>query len=221
MSGGAAKTRVETLAGPVGGLCVALDEPQAVADGLIPPAGTLICCHPHPQHGGTMENKVVQTLVRAGLALGWRVLRFNFRGVASPLGASAGQWAEGQGELDDTLAVIAAHRPAHGPWALAGFSFGGWMAVEAVRRLPEAEWPQRLGLIGPSTARQPVPPLPEALRAQTLVVHGEADEVVPLAATLDWARPQQLPVTVMPGVGHFFHGQLTGLKQLLIQAWRP
>lgn len=217
----AAKTRVGQRPGPAGALACAYDEPLDVAEGRAAPAGTLICCHPHPQHGGTMENKVVQTFVRAGLMLGWRVVRFNYRGVASPLGASEGAWGEGRGELDDTLAVLSAERPAQGPWALAGFSFGGWMAAEAALRLPEAHWPQHLGLIGPSTARQPVPALPEGLRARTLVVHGEADEVVPLVATLDWARPQQIPVTVMPGVGHFFHGQLTGLKQLLIQAWRP
>lgn len=217
----AAKTRAFSLPGPAGALACALDEPLDVAEGRAAPAGTLICCHPHPQAGGTMENKVVQTFVRAGLMLGWRVLRFNYRGVSSPLGTSAGSWGEGRGELADTLALIAAQRPAQGPWALAGFSFGGWMAVEAVLGLPESAWPARLALVGPSTARQPVPALPEALRARTLVVHGEADEVVPLAATLDWARPQQIPVTVMPGVGHFFHGQLTGLKQLLVQAWRP
>lgn len=220
MTGGGARTRVVPLAGPAGVLCVALDEPAGLA-GEAPAAGTLIVCHPHPQHGGTMENKVVQTLMRAGLSLGWRVVRFNYRGVESPLGRSEGGWGDGRGELDDTLAVIAAHRPATGPWTLAGFSFGAWMAVEALGRLPADQAPQRLALVGPSTARQTVPPVPEALRPATLVVHGEEDEVVPLAATLGWARPQQLPVTVMPGVGHFFHGQLVGLKQVLIQAWRP
>jgi alpha/beta superfamily hydrolase len=55
--------------------------------------------------------------------------------------------------------------------------------------------------------------------ADTLVIHGEQDDVVPLSATLDWARPQQLPVIVMPGVGHFFHGQLTQLRQLIVRSW--
>lgn len=205
-----AHTRRLSLAGPAGALEAALDEPAAA------PGALLVVCHPHPLHGGTMDNKVVQTIARAGLQLGWRVLRFNYRGV----GASAGAWDEGRGEVEDALAVIAAGRAeAPGlPLMLAGFSFGGYVAATAAARL--AEPPQRLALVAPSTQRQLVPPIAEPLRADTVVIHGEDDEVVPLAATLDWARPQGLPVTVVPAVGHFFHGRLALLKTLLLRGLR-
>ena len=208
-----AQTRRLVLTGPAGDLEVALDEPAAA------PTGLAVICHPHPLHGGTMDNKVVQTLARAALQCGWRCLRFNFRGV----GASAGSWDEGRGEIDDALAAVAAARATDGaaalPLALAGFSFGGFVAAAAAVRLAPELRPQRLALIAPSTQKQAVPALPEELRAETLVVHGEADEVVPLAATLDWARPQALPVTVIPGGGHFFHGQLALLRRLVVRAW--
>jgi alpha/beta superfamily hydrolase len=198
------------LAGPAGALACAQDEPRGA------PGALLVVCHPHPLHGGTMDNKVVQTVARAGLQLGWRVLRFNFRGV----GGSAGAWDEGRGEVDDALAVIAAGRAAAPglPLMLAGFSFGGYVAAAAAARL--AEPPRRLALVAPSTQKQVVPPVAEPLRSDTVVIHGEDDEVVPLAATLDWARPQGLPVTVVAGVGHFFHGRLALLKTLLLRGLR-
>jgi hypothetical protein len=96
---------------------------------------------------------------------------------------------------------------------LGGFSFGAYVASEAALRLPAAAKPQRMVLVGPSTQKQPMPHVPP----DTIVVHGETDEVVPLSATFDWARPQSLPVIVMPGVGHFFHGQITLLKNLVVQ----
>ena len=206
-----AHTQRLVLAGPAGPLEAALDLPRA---GTVPVA-TLVVCHPHPQFGGTMDNKVVQTVARAGLQLGCRTLRFNFRGV----GGSEGAWDEGRGEIDDALAVIAAARALEGaagaPLWLAGFSFGGFVAASAAAQLADDAKPQRLALVAPSTLKQQVPDVP----ADTLVVHGETDDVVPLAATLDWARPQALPVTVVPGVGHFFHGQLALLKSLLVRAW--
>ncbi|HKX94821.1 MAG TPA: alpha/beta fold hydrolase, partial [Methylibium sp.] len=190
-----AHTQRFEIAGPAGALACAQDEPAST------PTALLVVCHPHPLHGGTMDNKVVQTIARAGLQLGWRVLRFNFRGV----GGSAGAWDEGRGEVDDALAVIAAARAtAPGlPLMLAGFSFGGYVAAAAAARL--AEPPRRLALVAPSTQKQVVPAIAEPLRSDTVVIHGEDDEVVALAATLDWARPQGLPVTVVAGVGHFFH----------------
>jgi hypothetical protein len=178
----------------------------------VAPRGVAVICHPHPQHGGTMDNKVAQTLARAFVQLGYRAVRFNFRGV----GRSEGQWDEGRGEIDDALAVIAAQRDAHRPLALAGFSFGGYVASQAAARLAEDAPVERLVLVGPSTQNFQVPLVP----ADTLVVHGEVDEVVPLTATLDWARPQHLPVVVVPGVGHFFHGQLSLLKSIVVGAWR-
>jgi alpha/beta superfamily hydrolase len=194
------------LPGPAGAIECALDAPAGE------PRGVAVICHPHPLHGGTMDNKVVQTLARAFLQLGWRTVRFNFRGA----GESEGLWDEGRGEIDDALAVIAAQREPGRPFMLAGFSFGGFVAASAAARLPEQERPVRMVLVGPSTQKQQVPPVP----SDTVVIHGEADEVVPLSATFDWARPQTLPVIVLPGVGHFFHGQLALLKNLVVQQLR-
>ena len=191
------------LAGPAGALECALDAPAGA------PGGVAVICHPHPVHGGTMDNKVVITLARAFLQIGWRTVRFNFRGA----GGSEGAWDEGRGEIDDAMAVIDAEREADKPFMLAGFSFGAYVAAAAATRLPDRDKPQRMVLVGPSTQKQAMDPVP----ADTIVVHGEADEVVPLAATLDWARPQSLPIIVLPGVGHFFHGQLSLLKNLVVQ----
>ena len=170
-------------------------------------------CHPHPQFGGTLDNKVVQTMARAFLQLGWASVRFNFRGI----GRSEGAWGGGSGEIEDALAVVRATRElvefAALPWAMAGFSFGGYVAATVADQLAPADKPLRLVLVGPSTEKQPVPAVP----ADTVVLHGEVDDVVPLSATLDWARPQALPVIVFPGVGHFFHGQLASLKNVLVR----
>ena len=205
------KTLRQSVAGPAGAIECALDSPASA------PLGVAVICHPHPLHGGTMDNKVVQTLARAYLQLGWQTVRFNFRGI----GASEGAWNDGVGEVDDALAVIAAHRPqgGQGPGAfmLAGFSFGAYVASQAAARLSVPDKPLRLVLVGPSTQRQVMANVP----ADTLVIHGEADEVVPLSATLDWARPQSLPVVVFPGVGHFFHGQLALLKSVVVQHLQP
>jgi hypothetical protein len=193
----------QSLAGPAGAIECAIDSPPAAA------VGNVVVCHPHPVHGGTLDNKVVITLVRAFLQIGFRTVRFNFRGV----GASGGAWDEGQGEVDDALAVIAQYRDPALPFMLAGFSFGAYVASQAAARLPEDAKPQRMVLVGPSTQKQQMANVP----ADTVVVHGEVDDVVPLTATLAWARPQSLPVIVLPGVGHFFHGQLTLLKNVLVQ----
>lgn len=206
MAGLNPQSQLLTIAGPAGPLELVIDTPPDTT-----PRGVVVVCHPHPLHGGTMDNKVVQTLARAFLQLGYRVARFNFRGV----GASAGQYDEGRGEVDDALAVITAVRDPALPLALAGFSFGAYVAAAAAARLPADQAAERLALVGPATSRFPVPPVP----ADTLVIHGEADDVVPLQATLDWARPQVLPVVVVPGVGHFFHGQLSVLKSLVTGAW--
>lgn len=204
-------TRRDTVAGPTGAIECAIDDPAAGS----PLRGVAVLCHPHPQFGGTMDNKVVQTLARAFVQLGYRAVRFNFRGV----GASAGAWDEGLGEIDDALAVVAAQRAAAPglPLVLGGFSFGGYVAANAADRLAATDAVQRLVLVGPATSRFA---MPTTVAPDTLVIHGEADDVVPLQATLDWARPQVLPVVVLPGVGHFFHGQLALLKTLVVQAWR-
>lgn len=211
------RTELLQLAGPAGTLQCAVDRPRAAHGGHgghdapgIEPLGTVVLCHPHPLHGGTMDNKVVITLARAFVQMGYVAVRFNFRGV----GLSAGGWDEGRGEVDDALAVVRALR-APGPLVLGGFSFGGYVATQAAARLEAAEPAARLVLVAPAAKNFPLAAVPP----DTLVVHGESDDVVPLAAVLDWARPQALPITVVPGAGHFFHGQLTLLKQIVLSAW--
>ncbi|HRC39249.1 MAG: alpha/beta fold hydrolase [Rubrivivax sp.] len=202
------RTERRAVAGPAGSLECAIDAP-AHGSGR----GLAVLCHPHPLHGGTLDNKIVQTLARTFVALGYTAVRFNFRGI----GASAGHWDHGLGEVDDALAVIHAHRGLGQPLVLGGFSFGGYVASQAAARLPAGEQAERLVLVGPAVQTFPMVPVP----ADTLVIHGEADEVVPLGAVFDWARPQSLPVTVVPGAGHFFHGQLTLLKHIVTGAWHP
>lgn len=174
--------------------------------------GWAVVAHPHPLYGGTMDNKVVQTLARAFVQASWNCLRFNFRGVSQ----SEGTFDEGQGETQDLLALID-HLAPSGPLALAGFSFGAFVATQALQAL----WPggrvQKTILIGTAVPKFPAPPLPEDAHPQALVVHGELDETVPLAGLMDWARPQQLPITVVPSGGHFFHGQLPLLKSLALR----
>ncbi len=177
--------------------------------------GVAVIAHPHPLFGGTMDNKVVQTLARAFVASGWTAVRFNFRGV----GASEGVHDEGRGETEDFSAVLAQVAP-DGPVAVAGFSFGGFVAVNALQALWPAREVQQVVLVGTSVARVVPPPLPEGALERALVVHGEADDTVALSAVMDWARPQSLPVTVVPGGGHFFHGQLPLLKNLVARHLR-
>ena len=179
------------------------------------PRGVAVIAHPHPLFGGTMDNKVVQTLARAFVQCGWRALRFNFRGV----GATEGVYDEGRGELQDLLAIVA-----HGlegnaaqPVALAGFSFGAFVTSHAVAALGLENPPQQLVLVGVAASRFTVVPIAPELHARTLVLHGEQDDTVPLTAVMDWARPQSLPVTVIPGVAHFFHGQLPLLRSLVVR----
>ena len=134
--------------GTAGAIECAIDEPPAA------PVGVAVICHPHPQHGGTMDNKVVQTLARAFVGLGWRAVRFNFRGV----GESAGDWDHGRGEVDDALAVTAAERDPNRAFALCGFSFGGYVAAAAAHRLREGRPPDTLVLVAPATSSFECPP---------------------------------------------------------------
>ena len=203
-----AQTARFQLQGAAGVIEALRDEP---ATG-VPARGVAVIAHPHPLFGGTMDNKVVQTLARAFVQCGWTAVRFNFRGV----GASQGVHDEGRGEAQDMLRVVSEVAP-DGPLALAGFSFGAFVASRAVAAL----WPERplekIVLVGTAAARFDVPLLPADAHERTLVVHGELDDTVPLAAVMDWARPQSLPVTVVPGGGHFFHGQLPLLKSLVVR----
>ena len=202
------QTRKSTIEGPAGALEIALDAPAGDSRGVA------VIAHPHPLFGGTLDNKVVQTLARAFVQSGWTAVRFNFRGV----GGSAGSHDEGRGELDDFLAVVQ-HAAAPGgkqvTLALAGFSFGAFVTTHAFERLRTSRNIEKLVLVGTSVSRAAAAPVDPAAHLKTLVVHGEQDDTVLLSAVMDWARPQALPVTVVPGVGHFFHGQLPLLKHLV------
>lgn len=199
-----AQTQKSSFAGPAGALEIARDAPAGAARGVA------VIAHPHPLFGGTLDNKVVQTLARAFTQAGWTAVRFNFRGI----GASEGVYDEGRGEIDDMLAVVQ-HAAPDGALALAGFSFGAFVTSHAFARLHAARDIDKLVLVGTAASRFSVAAIPEAAHDRTLVIHGEQDDTVPLASVLDWARPQVLPVTVIPGGGHFFHGQLPLLKNLV------
>jgi alpha/beta superfamily hydrolase len=204
-----AHTQKSSFAGPAGTLEMALDAPAGTSRGVA------VIAHPHPLFGGTMDNKVVQTVARAFTQGGWTAVRFNFRGV----GASEGVYDEGRGEIEDMLAVVRQAAP-EGALALAGFSFGGVVTSQVFARLQPERSIERLVLVAPATSRFAAASIPEAAHEQTLVIHGEQDDTVPLQAVMDWARPQLLPVTVVPGGGHFFHGQLPLLKSLVARHLR-
>jgi len=197
--------RRTTVDGPAGALEVVLNVPEA------PPAGIALVAHPHSQQGGTLDNKVVQTLAKTFFALGYAAVRFNFRGV----GHSGGAFDDGIGETDDALTVLAYARETFGtelPVVLAGFSFGSYVQTRVAKRAA----PQRMVLVGPAVRRFAV----ERVPADTIVIHGEEDDVVPLADVLAWARPQELPVIVFPGCGHFFHGRLPQLARVITGMWK-
>jgi alpha/beta superfamily hydrolase len=199
------RTRREFVAGPAGRIECAVDEPGEAA------RGEAIVAHPHPLYGGTLENKVVYTLARTFAELGYRAWRPNFRGV----GASEGAHDEGRGEVDD-LAAVLAHAGARRP-LLAGYSFGAAVAARLAARLAEAGEPaSRLILVAVAVRLLEVP----AVAPDTLVIHGEEDRTVPLADVLAWARPQELPVVVVPGADHFFHRRLAILRRIVREALR-
>jgi uncharacterized protein len=191
--------------GPAGAIEVVVNVPSPS------PRGVALVCHPHPLQGGTLDNKVVQTLAKVFFALGYAAARFNFRGV----GQSAGTFDEGVGETDDAVAVLTHVRTRFGealPIALAGFSFGSFVQTRVAMRVSA----EGLVLVGPAVKRFEVQPVP----ADTIVVHGEEDDVVPLADVFAWARPQQLPIIVFPGCGHFFHGRLSHLARVVTSMWQ-
>jgi uncharacterized protein len=195
-----ATTRREFVDGPAGRIECAVDEPEAGA------RGAALIAHPHPLYGGTLDNKVVQTLARAFQDLGYETWRPNFRGV----GATEGAHDEGRGELEDLHAVVRSRLS--GKLVLAGFSFGAAVAAQLAQRVPA----ERLVLVGVAVTRLPVPPV----APDTLVIHGENDDTVPLAAVLDWARPQELPVVLVPGADHFFHRKLQILRSIVQANWK-
>lgn len=188
-------TRREFIAGPAGRIECAVDSPEGAARGVA------LIAHPHPLFGGTLDNKVVQTLARAFVDLGYEAWRPNFRGV----GATEGLHDEGRGELEDLRTIVRHLAPAK--LVLAGFSFGASLQARLAQEV-ELEW---LVLVGTGITRLEAPAVPEG----TLVIHGERDDTVPLAAVLDWARPQDLPVVVVPGADHFFHRKLQVIRRIV------
>ena len=190
-----ASTRREFIAGPVGRIECAVDSPDGTA------IGVALIAHPHPLFGGTLDNKVVQTLARAFVELGYQSWRPNFRGV----GETAGSHDEGRGELEDLAAIVEHLKPAR--LALAGFSFGAGVQAMLAQRVKA----ERLVLIGVAVTRFELP----HVQPGSLVIHGEQDDTVPLSAVFDWARPQDLPVVVLPGADHFFHRKLHILRGLV------
>jgi len=200
------QTQRITWRGEAGAIEGLLDQPEGLARGVA------VVAHHHPLFGGTMDNKVVQTLARAFVQCGWTVARFNFRGV----GASEGAHDAGAGEARDFLSVVEQVAPT-GALAIAGFSFGSFVASHAIQSLWERRAIEKIVFVGTATERLAVADVPQSLHDKTLVVHGEQDDTVSLASVMDWARPQSLPVTVVPGGGHFFHGQLPLLKSLVVR----
>jgi uncharacterized protein len=199
-----ASTRREFVAGPVGRIECAVDTPDG------PSRGAALVAHPHPLFGGTLDNKVAQTLAKTFVELGYASLRPNFRGV----GRSEGIHDEGRGETEDMLLVAAHAAKTFGelPLVLAGFSFGAAVQTQVAQRTK----PQRVVLVGVAVGRFPS----ETVPADSIVIHGEQDETVPLAAVMDWARPQQLPVVVIPGADHFFHLKLNLIKNIVKGSWK-
>ena len=190
-----------SIPGPAGKLEVVIHIPDVI------PRAIAVIAHPLPTVGGTMENKIVTTLAKTFTELGFAALRFNFRGV----GASNGEFDNGNGEVDDALTVTRYSLSKYGdlPLILSGFSFGGYVQARAAQQLP----PRQLVLIAPAVMRSAMPPVPH----NTLLVHGELDEVVSLTDVMQWARPQFLPIVVLPGAVHFFHGRLDQLKEIVRQ----
>jgi alpha/beta superfamily hydrolase len=204
-----AHTQRFSLTGAAGALECALDLPESA------PRGIALVAHPHPLYGGTMDNKVAQTLARAFVALDYVTVRMNFRGV----GASEGTHDAGIGETDDmTLLMAHMQREYPGlPVALSGFSFGTFVQSQLQQRLQAQGTPaERLVLVGCAAGKWAMPNVP----ADTIVIHGELDETIPLADVFEWARPQDLPVIVIPGADHFFHRKLQHIKNFVVEMWR-
>lgn len=220
------------IPGIVGKIEASLDLPDELRqDPNFQVRGLALVAHPHPLMGGTMDNKVAQTLARTFNQLGYVSLRPNFRGV----GASEGEHDDGRGEAEDLLAVvqwmqnpISWHaRPELGahawvaqastlPLSLAGFSFGSYVASYLNQNLiQQGTSPERLVMVGSAASKWKLPEVPK----NTIVIHGELDETIPLSSVLDWARPQELTVQVVPGADHFFHRKLHCIREIITGAW--
>ena len=196
------------LTGSAGNLEGILNLPEGV------PRGIALVAHPHPLYGGTMDNKVAQTLARTFVELGYAAARINFRGV----GSSEGVHDHGAGETDD-MALLLAHMQEQYPGlpvALAGFSFGTFVQAQLQQRLIGAGAPApRLVLVGAAAGKWAMP----EIAPDSILIHGELDETIPLQDVFDWLRPQDIAVTVIPGADHFFHRRLQHIKTLVTQLW--
>jgi alpha/beta superfamily hydrolase len=198
------------MEGPAGPLEVAVDQPQG------PLRGIALVAHPHPLFGGTLDNKVAQTLATAFAQNGFVAYRMNFRGV----GQSAGSHDQGQGETEDWLAVARHAQAAHPalPLSGSGFSFGAFVMTRVATSLPL----ERLVLVGTAVGRiSGVDLIPGQVPANTWLIHGEKDETVPLEPVMRWAEAQDLAMIVIPGADHFFHRRLHQLRHWVSVACNP
>ncbi len=194
--------------GPVGKLETVLAEPDSEFI-----HGIAVIAHPHPLYGGTMDNKVIHTLFKALFELGFITVKFNYRGV----GKSEGGYGDGQGETEDVIAVVKAiqsrfdTRSDNLSLLLAGFSFGGAVQAHAAKILS----PHGLIMVAPSVGHFQAPSISNHVE-RILLIQGDQDEIVPLKIILHWAAQQDMPVVVIPGAEHFFHGKLHILKRTVL-----
>ena len=226
------RTKVIHIEGVVGPIEVSVDFPDELKNNpSFVLRGLALVAHPHPLMGGTMDNKVAQTMARTFNQLGYVSVRPNFRGV----GGSAGVHDDGVGELDDLLHITDWMRTPSSwtsfeftqqqswvssanslPLVVSGFSFGSFVGSHLVQRLADLGRPaERLVMIGSAAGKWELAPVP----ADTILIHGELDETITLAAVLDWARPQELTVQVVPGADHFFHRRLHCIRNIITGAW--
>ena len=226
------RTKIIHIDGVVGQIEISIDLPDELKNN---PAflvrGLALVAHPHPLMGGTMDNKVAQTMARAFNQLGYVSVRPNFRGV----GATAGVHDDGVGEMEDLLHVTDWMRSPSSwshfeataqqawvqtantlPLVVSGFSFGSFVGTHLVQRLAELGRPaERLVMVGSAAGKWALAPVP----ADTILIHGEMDETIPLIDVFDWARPQELTVQVVPGADHFFHRRLHCIRNIITSAW--
>ena len=226
------RTKVIHIQGIVGSMEMSIDLPDELKnDPIFAVRGLALVAHPHPLRGGTMDNKVAQTMARAFNQLGYVSVRPNFRGV----GGTEGVHDDGVGELDDLLHVTdwmqtpsswsAFEATANQSWVsngntlplvVSGFSFGSFVGSHLVQRLIDLGRPaERLVMVGSAAGKWTLAQVP----ADTIWIHGELDETIPLIDVLDWARPQELTVQVVPGADHFFHRRLHCIRNIITGAW--
>jgi alpha/beta superfamily hydrolase len=226
------RTKVVHIEGVVGPIEVSIDFPDELKNNpSFAVRGLALVAHPHPLMGGTMDNKVAQTMARTFNQLGYVSVRPNFRGV----GGSAGVHDDGVGELDDLLHITDWMRTPSSwtrfeftqeqswlslanslPLVVSGFSFGSFVGSHLVQRLADLGRPaERLVMIGSAAGKWELAPVP----VDTILIHGEVDETITLGAVLDWARPQELTVQVVPGADHFFHRRLHCIRNIITSAW--